>query len=943
MKKTADMSSELLQRLQSSIDSMSVEEAMLEVKEAQNYMNKLKEEQETAKREVEAAANAVEIVKSKREGPMDAYGDKEYWESRYNKSSTSHGKDNEVYEWYVSLKEIAKELLADIAGNNKKSLRKASILVSGCGDSSSCEDLVDMGFTDVSGMDYSLAVIEKMRKRTYGAETRCIRYFQADALHMPSESSGKYDVVIDKGTLDAITSEQGGYNASKAIDIGYYKAVDYMREVWRLLSNGGQYIVVTTMPSDIFASVAIDPLGKDCSDWNSSESKRITLKTHAGNDVFYYVVTKRSMHSKELIFDGIKSLLDEAISAKGDFLDSINRENDEKLMETDVGRNFSYEIVTTPINDTETPHVTMVINNETSSFVACGQIDVSYSLLALNDESTSPWSDRDIICLVCACKISHDSSHNYDYYSLNDDSPYECFEYTIAPKKLSCGSLVGNLCINLPSYGGGFSLVYYRVKQITSGVNTCFRRYDLCRTEPFSIRSPIQRTLPDILNLHSTYFSKRRRGIGSMVRSEQKFSFTTIVEDLVNIQAINIRIFSPLPDTNKINRVMAWTYKIAEKIEVVVEFDIITFEDGDGTKRLKTKSINYVTLEINGNIFYEDIESNLLIASCSADLEGSKVSIRLPYRISDTTSSYACQPCKSDVDMRFGVNCNFNVSCTFCKAILSDMFINSIKKLPTGIFDNMMHDFICCEDVPMQAMASAEIVSEVATIIVGQIHIVLNPSQFRADSLRLSCKRYPSLLDMITGFGGLIATSSAINNNANSLVVDIDTCRLSCSRCGIYLGDGQFKSSQNENDTNCNEDFCISDLRDVRLCLHNINITANLPISHLKLKLSTEQIICRSLLHMYDAYGISTVLLQSKMSEELNIKIIMVSKDYRFNIRDTNAHSTETSEYLSEAIKVTFCFLDSSKGEKSTTQLNLEYHDLIQVIFSLYDFSLKNI
>jgi hypothetical protein len=47
------------------------------------------------------------------------------------------------------------------------------------------------------------------------------------------------------------------------------------------------------------------------------------------------------------------------------------------------------------------------------------------------------------------------------------------------------------------------------------------------------------------------------------------------------------------------------------------------------------------------------------------------------------------------------------------------------------------------------------------------------------------------MLDLVLGYGGMIATSTNHNiesNNRHMNLVDIDTCLINCNRCGSYLG-----------------------------------------------------------------------------------------------------------------------------------------------------------
>lgn len=164
----------------------------------------------------------------------------------------------DVYEWYVSFSDVEAVFQEDVKQTQAKD--NSLILVSGCGNSTLCEDISDKGklsgvpiwhefvwgfklnshwvfstagFKNVHGMDYSPSVIKNMQERSKDLKLSHIRYFQvislksiravcvhlkfspisplrcdmqADARYMPDIATGTYDVLFDKGTLDAIAS-----------------------------------------------------------------------------------------------------------------------------------------------------------------------------------------------------------------------------------------------------------------------------------------------------------------------------------------------------------------------------------------------------------------------------------------------------------------------------------------------------------------------------------------------------------------------------------------------------------------------------------------------------------------------------------------------------------------------------------------------------------------
>jgi hypothetical protein len=183
---------------------------------------------------------------------------------------------------------------------------------------------------------------------------------QADARCMPEIASSTYNAVIDKGTLDAIST--GGASDEAGAQVGFpppvkvlvrpdmlfcllnvlpqaqgEDAANYMIEIWRVLKTGGTFILISTMPPDVLQPLGIAALGELVNgrsavcNWNQG-CRVLPLQTPEGGQVYYYAVkktaecTKTTSHrsskasaapgSKEDIMAGISALLEEARKAK---------------------------------------------------------------------------------------------------------------------------------------------------------------------------------------------------------------------------------------------------------------------------------------------------------------------------------------------------------------------------------------------------------------------------------------------------------------------------------------------------------------------------------------------------------------------------------------------------------------------------------------------------
>ena len=115
----------------------------------------------------------------------------EYWDERYQTEDS--------FDWFHDLSAFEHLLTQHV----KKTDR---ILVLGCGNSTLSERLYQRGFTDIDNIDFSEVVIEKMRERTRNMTQ--MKWHVMDMLELKFEAC-RFDVVIDKGSVDSLMVDQG--------------------------------------------------------------------------------------------------------------------------------------------------------------------------------------------------------------------------------------------------------------------------------------------------------------------------------------------------------------------------------------------------------------------------------------------------------------------------------------------------------------------------------------------------------------------------------------------------------------------------------------------------------------------------------------------------------------------------------------------------------------
>lgn len=99
------------------------------------------------------------------------YHSNEFWESRYS-----------LYEkemdWYINYKKICEDFKLDFFLNELLPLgKKSKILELGCGNSTLASDLYDNGYKNISALDFSITVIEKMKAKYTNKSIKCKPFF----------------------------------------------------------------------------------------------------------------------------------------------------------------------------------------------------------------------------------------------------------------------------------------------------------------------------------------------------------------------------------------------------------------------------------------------------------------------------------------------------------------------------------------------------------------------------------------------------------------------------------------------------------------------------------------------------------------------------------------------------------------------------------------------
>lgn len=141
-----------------------------------------------------------------------------FWDQRYLE-------DQEPFEWYYPYEQF-KEIINDHVA------KTARIMDAGCGNSELLQHLVEDGFEEVVGVDFSRVVIDQLKKRFADypeIELKCLNMQDSDL------EKNSFDCIIDKGLFDSIACNMRSDEA-----IG-----NYMAEIERLLVEDGIFIMIS--------------------------------------------------------------------------------------------------------------------------------------------------------------------------------------------------------------------------------------------------------------------------------------------------------------------------------------------------------------------------------------------------------------------------------------------------------------------------------------------------------------------------------------------------------------------------------------------------------------------------------------------------------------------------------------------------------------------------
>ncbi|KYQ94340.1 hypothetical protein DLAC_04636 [Tieghemostelium lacteum] len=129
-------------------------------------------------------------------------GTKDHWDSAYDRELECFKESGDVGEiWFGKscLKTLCKEV-SKLEGIRKE---KCRVLDIGCGNGMTLIEMAKLGFKNLEGSDYSEKAIDLAKSIAEEEQFSFIKYFNDD-ISQSSIEDNYYDIIMDKGTFDAI-------------------------------------------------------------------------------------------------------------------------------------------------------------------------------------------------------------------------------------------------------------------------------------------------------------------------------------------------------------------------------------------------------------------------------------------------------------------------------------------------------------------------------------------------------------------------------------------------------------------------------------------------------------------------------------------------------------------------------------------------------------------
>ncbi|CAG0892207.1 unnamed protein product [Cyprideis torosa] len=136
--------------------------------------------------------------------------------------------NRDAFEWYGDFHTLCEMIVKHIKKENE-------ILMAGCGNSELSAHMFDQGWRRIVNVDFNPGIIKMMRSRHERSRPQ-MKWYCMDLSNLDLDPQS-FDVVVDKGTLDAIFSHEENESQAAA----------YLHEMHRILRPGGRFLIVSLL------------------------------------------------------------------------------------------------------------------------------------------------------------------------------------------------------------------------------------------------------------------------------------------------------------------------------------------------------------------------------------------------------------------------------------------------------------------------------------------------------------------------------------------------------------------------------------------------------------------------------------------------------------------------------------------------------------------------
>ncbi|CAB9529268.1 Methyltransferase-like protein 13 [Seminavis robusta] len=162
------------------------------------------------------------------------FGRQDYWDSFYQEE------DGAAFSWYTGWADLEPFLMELLNPDD-------TILLPGVGSDTMLLDMYESGYRHLTAFDYAAQGIARCREMMGSERSNAIHLFVGDARDLPQLEDASFDVVLEKGTLDAIVQSGEGGTLKEKKALGLENMEKAIAELCRVIKPGGTFISISAI------------------------------------------------------------------------------------------------------------------------------------------------------------------------------------------------------------------------------------------------------------------------------------------------------------------------------------------------------------------------------------------------------------------------------------------------------------------------------------------------------------------------------------------------------------------------------------------------------------------------------------------------------------------------------------------------------------------------